>query len=68
MHPFLHSPPPLLHCRLLQNMTAFPPAKHDALGLDSLLSPQEREVRDRVRQFAVSGKGWLAGWPAYRLG
>lgn len=35
-----------------QNMTSFPPAKHDALGLDGLLGPQEREVRDRVRQFA----------------
>lgn len=35
-----------------QNMSVFPPAKHDALGLEGLLTPEEREVRDRVRQFA----------------
>lgn len=35
-----------------QNMTVFPPAKHDALGLEELLTPEEREVRDRVRRFA----------------
>lgn len=40
-----------------QNMRAFPPAKHDALGLEELLTPAEREVRDRVRRFAVSGAG-----------
>ncbi|KAI7841971.1 hypothetical protein COHA_004498 [Chlorella ohadii] len=33
-------------------MTVFPPAKHDALGLEELLTPEEREVRDRVRRFA----------------
>ena len=37
-----------------QNMTVFPPAKHDALYWDDLLTPEEREVRDRVRRFAVS--------------
>ncbi|EFN54177.1 hypothetical protein CHLNCDRAFT_24792 [Chlorella variabilis] len=35
-------------------MRAFPPAKHDALGLEELLTPAEREVRDRVRRFAES--------------
>lgn len=47
-------------------MTAFPPAKHDALGLDGLLGPEERAVRDRVRQFAVrgGGEGGLGGWLA----
>ncbi|PRW59738.1 Acyl-coenzyme A oxidase peroxisomal [Chlorella sorokiniana] len=35
-----------------QNMTVFPPAKHDALGLEELLTPEEREIRDRVRRFA----------------
>ncbi|GAB4822041.1 hypothetical protein N2152v2_009087 [Parachlorella kessleri] len=35
-----------------QNMTVFPPAKHDALYWDDLLTPEEREVRDRVRRFA----------------
>lgn len=34
-------------------MKVFPPAKHDALFLDELLTPEEREVRDRVRRFAV---------------
>lgn len=47
-------------------MTAFPPAKHDALGLDGLLGPQEREVRDRVRQFAVSCLARLHGALASR--
>lgn len=37
-----------------QNMSVFPPAKHDALGLEDLLTPAEREVRDRVRKFAES--------------
>lgn len=36
-----------------QDMSAFPPAKHDALGLEELLTPAEKEVRDRVRRFAV---------------
>ena len=35
-----------------QNMRVFPPAKHDFLELDGLLSPLERNVRDRVRSFA----------------
>lgn len=35
-------------------MTVFPQAKHDVLGLDGLLTAEEREVRDRVRAFAVS--------------
>ncbi|PSC71354.1 Acyl-coenzyme A oxidase peroxisomal [Micractinium conductrix] len=35
-----------------QNMTVFPQAKHDVLGLDGLLTAEEREVRDRVRAFA----------------
>ena len=42
---------------LAQPMSVFPPARHDALGLDGLLSPAEREVRDRVRQFAVRNPG-----------
>ena len=37
-----------------QTMAAFPPAVHDALGLDGLLTPEERALRDRVRAFAVS--------------
>jgi hypothetical protein len=36
-------------------MTVFPPARWDALFLEELLTPQEREVRDRVRRFAVGG-------------
>jgi hypothetical protein len=36
-----------------QTMRVFPPAKHDALELEELLSAEEREVRDRVRKFAV---------------
>lgn len=39
-----------------QTIRSFPPAKFDALSLDDLLSPSERAVRDRVREFAVSGK------------
>ena len=35
-----------------QNMSVFPPAKHDALGLSELLTPQERDVQRRVREFA----------------
>ncbi|KAI3435869.1 hypothetical protein D9Q98_001927 [Chlorella vulgaris] len=35
-----------------QTMRVFPPAKHDALELEELLSAEEREVRDRVRKFA----------------
>lgn len=35
-----------------QNMTVFPPAKHDALNLDGLLTPEERDVQRRVREFA----------------
>lgn len=35
-----------------QNMKIFPPAKHDLLGLDSLLTPEERMVRDKVRSYA----------------
>jgi hypothetical protein len=46
-----------------QSMRAFPPAKHDALGLEELLTQEEREVRDRVRAFAVSWPGWAReGW------
>jgi acyl-CoA oxidase len=33
-------------------MTVFPPAKHDILGLDSLLSPEEHQLKLKVRQFA----------------
>lgn len=32
-------------------MRSFPSAVHDALGLDELLTPEERAVRDRVRSF-----------------
>ena len=43
-------------------MSAFPPAKHDALGLEELLTPAEKEVRDRVRRFAVGyGMGRMGG-------
>ena len=38
-------------------MAAFPPSAHDALALDSLLTPDERALRDRVRAFAVRGRG-----------
>lgn len=34
-----------------QTMSAFPACAHDALGLDGLLTPEERAVRDRVRAF-----------------
>jgi hypothetical protein len=37
----------------------FPASASDALALDSLLSPDERDVRQRVRQFAVS---WWRVW------
>lgn len=40
-----------------QSMAAFPPATHDALLLDDLLTPEERDVRQRVRRFAVRGAG-----------
>ena len=33
-------------------MTVFPPARHDFLDLESMLSPEEVQVRDRVREFA----------------
>jgi hypothetical protein len=36
-----------------QDMTAFPPASHDAFSFDDLLSPKERETRYRVRAFMV---------------
>jgi hypothetical protein len=32
----------------------FPSAAHDALALDGLLTPEERDVRRRVRAFVVS--------------
>lgn len=32
----------------------FPASVSDALALDSLLSPEEREIRRRVRRFVVS--------------
>jgi acyl-CoA oxidase len=35
-----------------QNMAIFPPAKHDALFLDELLTPEERALRLKVRAFA----------------
>lgn len=35
-----------------QNMRVFPPAKHDALELEELLTPEERAVKQRVREFA----------------
>jgi acyl-CoA oxidase len=35
-----------------QNMTVFPPAKHDALGLSELLTAEERAVQQRCRAFA----------------
>lgn len=39
---------------LAQNMTVFPSAKHDYLGMYDLLTPEERAIQTRVRQFAVS--------------
>jgi hypothetical protein len=36
------------------NASEFPAAAHDALALDALLSPEERDVRRRVRAFAES--------------
>lgn len=38
-----------------ETAAAFPPACFDLLGLDALLSPEERALRDRVRAFMVSG-------------
>jgi len=35
-----------------QNISVFPPAKHDALGLNELLTAEERQLRLRVREFA----------------
>ncbi len=32
---------------------AFPPAVHDLLGLEQLLGPEERALRDRVRAYMV---------------
>lgn len=37
-----------------QSIRVFPPARHDALELEGLLTQEERDVRDRVRAFAVS--------------
>ncbi len=39
-----------------QNMSAFPPAAHDLLNLDDLLTPQERKTRYAVREFMVRGR------------
>lgn len=36
----------------------FPASVSDALALDSLLSAEERDIRRRVRAFAVSSMGW----------
>lgn len=36
-----------------QNMSDFPAAAHDLLGLDGLLTTEERCTRDAVRQFMV---------------
>ena len=35
------------------SMSVFPPAAHDMLDLDALLSTEERRVRQAVRRFAV---------------
>lgn len=43
------------------NMRVFPPPVHDALNLDSLLTPDERLVRDKVRNFMVSTAGRASG-------
>jgi hypothetical protein len=36
-----------------QNMSDFPAAAHDLLGLDGLLTAEERYTRDAVRRFMV---------------
>ena len=36
-----------------QTMASFPPAVHDLLNFDQLLSEQERDVRDRTRAYMV---------------
>jgi hypothetical protein len=40
-----------------QNMSDFPAAAHDLLGLDGLLTTEERCTRDAVRQFMVRACG-----------
>ena len=37
-----------------QTMANFPPAVHDLLNFDQLLSQEERDVRDKVRAYMVS--------------
>lgn len=37
-----------------QDMSAFPPASHDLLFLDDLLSPEEKRTRYAVREFMVN--------------
>lgn len=37
-----------------QNMAAFPPAAHDLLNLDHLLTAEERRTRGAVREFMVN--------------
>lgn len=51
-HPTLATPGTTPEFAFAQNMTVFPPAKHDALDLGNLLSPDERDVQRRVREFA----------------
>jgi hypothetical protein len=36
-----------------QNMSEFPAAAHDLLGMDGLLTAEERHTRDAVRHFMV---------------
>ena len=52
LHPTLATAGTSPEFAFAQNMTVFPPAKHDALGLGELLTPEEREVQRRVREFA----------------
>lgn len=40
-----------------ETAAAFPPAGHDQLDLDALLSPGEKALRDKVRAFMVR-KPW----------
>lgn len=52
LHPTLAANGTTPEFSFAQNMSVFPPAKHDALGLSDLLTPEEREVQLRVREFA----------------
>lgn len=52
---FMHNSTPMqTACMQATTMADFPACAHDALALDALLTPEERAVRIKVRDFAVS--------------